>query len=95
MKELDGLVVMGQGTGADRMECTITRLALTSRDAARAVAAFGQMAAACWAMARKQSPHPPVGTPGPKTQGGNSTPARALVAVFQQSERSGEHRGRK
>ena len=39
--------------------------------------------------------HPPIGTPGTKTQGGNSAPAHTPVAALQQSERSGERRGRK
>lgn len=38
---------------------------------------------------------PPVGTPTPNGHGGNSAPARALVAGVLQSERTGEHRGSK
>ena len=39
--------------------------------------------------------HPPVGTPGAVHHGGNSAPARALVAGLGKSERCGEPRGAK
>ena len=40
-------------------------------------------------------PTPPVGTPSAKTHGGNSAPARALVAGLGKSERCGEPKGAK
>jgi hypothetical protein len=39
--------------------------------------------------------HPPAGTPGAVHLGGNSTPARALVAGLGKSERCGEPKGAK
>lgn len=39
---------------------------------------------------RTRNGTPPIGTPRAKTQGGNSTPALALVAGFSESERVGE-----
>ena len=37
-------------------------------------------AAVGWKAQTTVGPHPPVGTPGALLRGGNSTPARALVA---------------
>lgn len=45
--------------------------------------------------AAASAPHPPVGTPAPLSQGGNSTPARAPVAGLGKSERVGERGVRK
>lgn len=53
---------------------------------------IGELAATRHAIGR---PTPPVGTPTAPSRQGNSTPAPTPVAGFNQSERSGEHRGRK
>ena len=39
------------------------------------------------------TPPPGIGTPGSRIHGGNSAPARALVAGLGKSERIGERRG--
>lgn len=101
MTGIDSFVVAGVDVGAERMECpaavlaaqratpfAITRVVLASSP--WLVYALGR----AWVEPVRVDPTPPVGTPGAVGHGGNSTPARTLVAGRGKSPVSGPVLGR-
>ena len=90
MEAIDVFETTAVDVGANRLSCVVM-------SAARCVPGFPTTAAYgwAWALRYKLSLPPHVGTPGAGSHGGNSTPARALVAGGWKSERTGERGGEK
>ncbi len=70
MKELDVFETTAVDVGADRLSCFLAMPPAAS--AIRSATTTGPVVGG--------NPTPPIGTPGPLCQGGNSAPARAPVA---------------
>ena len=88
----DSFLVAGVDVGAQRMECTVALVAAqraTHFSHARAVhvstPGHPDSLDRAWFELLGVDPTPPVGTPGAFDLGGNSTPARALVAGVRKS----------
>lgn len=74
MTTIDVLMVTGVDVGAERMTFSVTRCVIVGTPGRSDP--LGRV----WVDPVRVDPTPPIGTPGAVRHGGNSTPARTLVA---------------